>query len=164
MSHSIISPAILYWGTPVVLVSSENEDGSENICAISSAFWLGHRCILGFGAESKTPINILRTGQCVVNLPDDSMAHHVNLLADTTGTENVSDSKKDRGYRYVKDKWTCAELTPQNSDLVRPRRILECHEVVWLNYLEMTIRKKSRWLISRHMEALKMETRYYKTD
>ncbi|KAF3073181.1 Uncharacterized protein CFAM422_004891 [Trichoderma lentiforme] len=126
MSHSIISPAILYWGTPVVLVSSENEDGSENICAISSAFWLGHRCILGFAAESKTPVNILRTGQCVVNLPDDSMARHVNLLADTTGTENVSDSKKDRGYRYVKDKWTCAELTPQKSDLVRPRRILEC--------------------------------------
>ncbi|UKZ81421.1 hypothetical protein TrVFT333_009193 [Trichoderma virens FT-333] len=126
MSHSIISPAILYWGTPVVLVSSENEDGSENICAISSAFWLGHRCLLGFGAESKTPQNILRTGQCVVNLPDDSLARHVNLLADTTGSENVSESKKDRGYRYVKDKWACAELTPQKSDLVRPRRILEC--------------------------------------
>lgn len=67
-----------------------------------------------------------RTGQCVVNLPDDSMAHHVNLLADTTGTELLSDGKKDRGYRYVKDKWACAELTPQKSDLVRPRRILEC--------------------------------------
>lgn len=126
MSHSVISPAILYWGTPVVLISSENEDGSENICAISSAWWLGHRCLLGFGAESKTPHNILRTGQCVVNLPDDSMARNVNLLADTTGTENLSDGKKGRGYRYVKDKWTCAELTPQTSDIVRPRRILEC--------------------------------------
>ncbi|OTA08653.1 hypothetical protein A9Z42_0003500 [Trichoderma parareesei] len=126
MSHSIISPAILYWGTPVVLVSSENEDGSDNICPISSAFWLGHRCILGFAAESKTPQNILRTGQCVVNLPDDTMARHVDLLAGTTGTEIVSASKKDRGYRYVKDKWTCAELTPQKSDLVRPRRIWEC--------------------------------------
>ncbi|KAL7947506.1 hypothetical protein V8C42DRAFT_363863 [Trichoderma barbatum] len=126
MSHSTISPAILYWGTPVVLVTSENEDGSDNICAISSAFWLGHRCVLGFGAEGKTPQNILRTGQCVVNLPDDNMAHHVNLLASTTGTEHLSESKKDRGYRYVKDKWTCAELTPQKPDLIRPRRILEC--------------------------------------
>ncbi|KAL6872075.1 hypothetical protein J3F83DRAFT_733701 [Trichoderma novae-zelandiae] len=126
MSHSIISPAILYWGTPVVLVSSENEDGSENICAVSSAFWLGHRCLLGFLAESKTPQNILRTGQCVVNLPDDTMVRHVNLLAGTTGTEVVSASKQERGYRYVKDKWTRAELTPQESDLVRPRRIREC--------------------------------------
>jgi flavin reductase (DIM6/NTAB) family NADH-FMN oxidoreductase RutF len=54
------------------------------------------------------------------------MTHHVNLLADTTGTEHPSQSKLDRGYRYVKDKWTRAELTPQKSDLVRPRRILEC--------------------------------------
>ncbi|RFU76565.1 hypothetical protein TARUN_5650 [Trichoderma arundinaceum] len=126
MSHSIISPAILYWGTPVVLITSENEDGSENISPISSAFWLGHRCILGFSIESKTPENILRTGQCVLNLPDDRMTRHVDLLACTTGTEHFSESKKDRGYRYVKDKWACAELTPQKSDIVRPRRILEC--------------------------------------
>lgn len=126
MAHSTISPAILYWGTPVVLITSENEDGPDNICAISSVFWLGHRCILGFGAENKTPQNILRTGHCVVNLPDDSMARHINLLATTTGTENISPSKRDRNYRHVKDKWACADLTPQKSDLVRPARILEC--------------------------------------
>ncbi|KAM0259663.1 hypothetical protein ACHAQJ_003242 [Trichoderma viride] len=126
MAHSVISPAILFWGTPVLLVSSENEDGSENISATSSVWWLGHRCVLGFAAESKTPQNILRTGQCVVNLPDDTMIRHVNLLADTTGTEHPSQSKLERGHRYVKDKWTRAELTPQKSDLVRPRRILEC--------------------------------------
>jgi flavin reductase (DIM6/NTAB) family NADH-FMN oxidoreductase RutF len=126
MSHSVISPAILFWGTPVLLVTSENEDGTENISAVSSVWWLGHRCVIGLNAESKTPQNIIRTGQCVVNLPDDSMTHHVNLLADTTGTEHLSASKIDRGYRYVKDKWTCAQLTPQKSDLVRPSRILEC--------------------------------------
>ena len=125
-SHSIISPAILYWGTPVVLVSSENEDSSHNIAAMSSAFWLGHHCILGFGAESKTPENILRTGHCVLNLPDDSMTAHVNALASTTGTECPSASKLGRGYRYVKNKWTCAKLTPQCSDFVRPARIKEC--------------------------------------
>lgn len=126
MAHSVISPAILYWGTPVVLVSSENEDGSHNVCAISSAFWLGHRCVLGFASESKTPQNILRTQQCVVNLPDDTMAHHVNRLASTTGTEHPSASKLARDYRYVKDKWRCANLSPQTSDLVHPARIKEC--------------------------------------
>ncbi|UNI22902.1 hypothetical protein JDV02_008746 [Purpureocillium takamizusanense] len=125
-THSVISPAILYWGTPVVLVSSENEDGTHNLCAISSAFWLGHRCVLGFGAGSKTPQNILRTGQCVVCLPDDAMVGPVNALASTTGSETPSPSKLARGYRFVRDKWSCAGVTPQPADLVRPARVREC--------------------------------------
>lgn len=54
------------------------------------------------------------------------MTHHVNLLANTTGTEYPSASKIDIGCHYVKDKRTRPQLTPQKSDLVRPSRILEC--------------------------------------
>lgn len=93
---------------------------------MSSAFWIGHHCMLGFDAESKTPLNILRSKQCVLNLANDSMAAHVNALAATTGTEKVSASKLSRGYSYVKDKWTWAKLTPEASDFVRPQRIREC--------------------------------------
>ncbi|KAH8673380.1 hypothetical protein BX600DRAFT_433011 [Xylariales sp. PMI_506] len=125
-SHSIISPAILYWGTPVVLISSENEDGSSNLAAMSSAWWLGHGCMLGLDAESKTTENMLRTGQCVLNLPDDTMAAHVNELADTTGSNPVSASKQSRNYKFIKDKWTKARLTQEPSDFVRPSRIVEC--------------------------------------
>ena len=39
--HQSIEPAILYFGTPVVLVSTLNEDGSANLAPMSSAFWLG---------------------------------------------------------------------------------------------------------------------------
>jgi flavin reductase (DIM6/NTAB) family NADH-FMN oxidoreductase RutF len=60
--HRTINPAILYFGTPVVLVSSLNEDGSPNLAPMSSAWWLGTRCLLGFGARSETPQNIMRTG------------------------------------------------------------------------------------------------------
>lgn len=126
MAHSIISPAILYWGTPVALISSSNENGTTNICPISSVFWLGHRCILGFLAESKTPQNILRTQQCVVNLVDESMSSHVNALASMTGTEDPSASKLARGYRYVKDKWNAASLTPQAPQMVQPDRVGQC--------------------------------------
>jgi flavin reductase (DIM6/NTAB) family NADH-FMN oxidoreductase RutF len=125
-THSVIYPAILYWGTPVILVSSENDDGSNNICLISSVFWLGHHAVLGFGSESKTPQNIFRTGQCVINLPDDSMTAEVNALATTTGTGSPSASKISRDYRYVKDKWSYAKLTPQTFDFIRPNRIREC--------------------------------------
>ena len=52
--HIVSEPSILYFGTPVVLISSENEDGSANLAPMSSAFWLGWRCILGLNAASKT--------------------------------------------------------------------------------------------------------------
>ncbi|KAI0120340.1 hypothetical protein F4776DRAFT_250226 [Hypoxylon sp. NC0597] len=124
--HTVISPAILYWGTPVVLVTSENEDGTSNIAPMSSAWWLGHSCMLGFGAENKTTENILRTKECVLNLPSDSMGDYVNKLADTTGLDPVSDSKASRNYTFVKDKWARAGLRPQPSSFVTPLRIAEC--------------------------------------
>jgi flavin reductase (DIM6/NTAB) family NADH-FMN oxidoreductase RutF len=67
--HTVIDPAILYFGTPVVLVSSINPDGSPNLAPMSSAWWLGRSCMLGFGARSQTPANILRTRECVLSLP-----------------------------------------------------------------------------------------------
>ena len=139
-SHSIISPAILYVGTPVVVISSENEDGTSNLAPMSSAWWLGRSCVLGLAAESKTTINLLRTGQCVLNLPDDSQAAPVNALARTTGSNPVSASKQARGYAFVRDKWARAGLTTQASDFVRPARVaqfplqMEC-EVVDVNPL-----------------------------
>ena len=37
--HQTIEPAILYFGTPVVLISTLNEDGSPNLAPMSSAWW-----------------------------------------------------------------------------------------------------------------------------
>jgi flavin reductase (DIM6/NTAB) family NADH-FMN oxidoreductase RutF len=39
--HVTSEPGILYFGTPVVLISTVNEDGSYNLAPMSSAFWLG---------------------------------------------------------------------------------------------------------------------------
>ncbi|CAG9987362.1 unnamed protein product [Clonostachys byssicola] len=124
--HATINPAILYWGTPVAIVSTENEDGTFNLAPTTSVFWLGHRCVLGLAAESKTPQNILRTGQCVVNLPDDTQTGAVNGLAKTTGTEVVPPGKISRGYSFVHDKWAASGLTPQASQAIRPPRAREC--------------------------------------
>ncbi|GFG27708.1 uncharacterized protein YdfE [Aspergillus udagawae] len=126
MGHSVISPAIFYWGTPVVLVTTVNEDGTPNIAPISSAWWLGNRAVIGLGRSSQTTANIIRTRQCVLNLPSDDMVQCVNALARTTGTKNVPAGKVQRGYRYEKDKFAIAGLTPASSDLVQPPRIQEC--------------------------------------
>lgn len=127
-SHSTINPPILYWGTPVAVISSRNEDGTDNLAPNSSVFWLGHRCIVGFSAVSKTPANIRRTRQCVVNLADASMVSHINGLALTTGSDPVPEGKQklSKGYHFVKDKWSVAGLTPQPSTSVTPARVREC--------------------------------------
>ncbi|KAE8340215.1 hypothetical protein BDV24DRAFT_164665 [Aspergillus arachidicola] len=130
-----ISPPIFYWGTPVVLITTENEDGTSNIAPMSSAWWLGNRCMLGLGAISQTTINLIRTKQCVLNLASDNMAGPVNALARTTGAKEVLTAaegtgylyfKRMNGYQYVPDKFGHAGLTPTPSDLIRPPRIAEC--------------------------------------
>jgi flavin reductase (DIM6/NTAB) family NADH-FMN oxidoreductase RutF len=98
--HKTIEPGILYLGTPVVLISTVNENGTYNLAPMSSAFWLGWRCVLGLGARSKTPQNMRRTGECVLNLPSVDIAGAVNRLALTTGSNPVPDGKIRRGYRH----------------------------------------------------------------
>jgi flavin reductase (DIM6/NTAB) family NADH-FMN oxidoreductase RutF len=120
------NPAILYFGTPVVLVSSLNADGSANLAPMSSAWWLGWRCMLGFGARSATPQNILRTGECVLNLPSSAMAPFVDRLALTTASNPVPETKQRRGYRHEAHKFERADLTPVPSEIVAPPRVLEC--------------------------------------
>ena len=40
-THQILNPAVLYWGTPVVIISFTNPDGTTNIAPMSSAFSQG---------------------------------------------------------------------------------------------------------------------------
>jgi flavin reductase (DIM6/NTAB) family NADH-FMN oxidoreductase RutF len=124
--HISSEPNILYFGTPVVLVSSTNEDGSYNLAPMSSAFWLGWRCMLGWGARSQTAQNMLRTGQCVINLPSVHQVGQVNRLAKTTGSNPVPEGKAKRGYRFEADKFGISGLTPVLSETVDAPRVLEC--------------------------------------
>ena len=118
-------PAILYFGTPVALVSSQNEDGSANLAPMSSVFWLGWRAVLGLSAASQTAQNLCRTREAVINLPSSDMADVVDRLALTTGADPVPDYKIGRGYRHVRDKFDLAGLTPIASETVRPPRAAE---------------------------------------
>lgn len=119
-------PPILYFGTPVVLVSSSNEDSSPNLAPMSSAFWLGWRCILGLATASKTTENLMRTRECVLNLPSVGQVEAVDRLALTTGSDPVPQGKIARGYRTEKRKFEIAGLTCAASETVAPPRALEC--------------------------------------
>ena len=124
--HAPIDPGILYFGTPVVLVSSLNADGSPNLAPMSSAWWVGRSCMLGLSARSLTPANVQRTGECVLNLPSVREVATVDRLARTTGSDPVPAWKAENGYRHVRDKFGRAGLTPLASDRVAPPRIAEC--------------------------------------
>ncbi|MFG1708380.1 flavin reductase family protein [Nonomuraea sp. M3C6] len=125
-THVQIEPNILYFGTPVVLISSMNEDGTANLAPMSSAFWLGWRGMLGLGTRAKTAQNLLRTRECVLNLPSDAIAAAVDRLALTTGSDPVPERKQARGYRFVPDKFRRAGLTATASETVAPPRVAEC--------------------------------------
>src|SRR5262250_2695522 len=124
--HKTIEPTILYFGTPVALISTLNPDGSENLAPMSSAWWLGWSCMLGLGQMSQTSDNLIRTRECVINLPSEDLVTHVDRLALTTGKDPVPEKKRCWGYRYEPDKLGTAGLTPMPSLEVGPPRIAEC--------------------------------------
>lgn len=124
--HRVIEPAILYFGTPVVLVSTLNEDDSANLAPMSSAWWLRGSCMLGFDASSKTPANLLRTGECALNLASADMVAYVDRLALLTGSNPMPPHKIRWGYRYEPDKFGAAGLTPVASERVAAPRVREC--------------------------------------
>jgi flavin reductase (DIM6/NTAB) family NADH-FMN oxidoreductase RutF len=124
--HRSIEPTILYFGTPVALISSINEDGSANLAPMSSAWWLGWSCMLGLGSMGQTSENLIRTRQCVINLPSQYQVSQVDRLALTTGRNPVPEKKLSWGYRYESDKFGLAGFTPLASLEVLPPRVAEC--------------------------------------
>ena len=124
--HKTCVPGILYFGTPVVLISTTNEDNTFNLAPMSSAFWLGWRCIIGLGRWSKTTENLIRTKECVLNLPSVKEVKAVNKLALTTGSNPIPEGKIKRGYAYVPNKFEIAGLTSIPSEVVSPHSVKEC--------------------------------------
>src|SRR5579863_7835368 len=120
-----IEPKILYFGTPVALVSSLNQDGSTNIAPISSFWALGWTMMLGLLDETQTADNLSHHAECVINLPSPDMWQHVEKLAPLTGKNPVPEIKA-KQFRFEKEKYQAAGLTPLSSELVKPSRIEEC--------------------------------------
>ncbi|MBV8173899.1 MAG: flavin reductase family protein [Verrucomicrobia bacterium] len=125
MKFRTIEPKILYFGTPVALISSLNEDGSTNLAPISSFWALGWTFVLGLLDETKTADNMRRYPECVVNLPTPEMWQQVEKLAPLTGKDPVPEIKS-KQFRFEPHKFETAELTPLRSEVVQPMRAKEC--------------------------------------
>ncbi len=125
VDHVELQPSVLYFGTPVTLVSTVNEDGSANLAPISSSWYLGHNAVIGVGEGNQTLDNLRRHGECVLNLPSAAQHVAVERLAPLTGRREVPAEKQAR-YRYEPHKFAAAGLTEQASVVVMPPRVREC--------------------------------------
>ena len=122
----ITNPSILYFGTPVVLIGTNNADRTFNLAPISSIFWLGWRAVIGISAYSQTTLNLLREGECTLNLPSVEQVGAVNRLAKTTGSNPVPEAKRQRGYFFEPRKFELAGLTPSVGAVVDAPLVREC--------------------------------------
>lgn len=123
--HVPIRPSILYVGTPVMLIASQNRDGTANLAAASSYWALGKMLVIGLEDGGQTVDNVRALPELTVSFPQPELWRAVEAIGDTTGKDPVPASKMPR-YRYVGDKFAAAGLTPQMSDLVTPPRVAEC--------------------------------------
>lgn len=123
--HNTITPSVLYFGTPVALISTSNRDGSTNLSPISSLFALGMTYALGLGADGHAAANLAARPELVINLADATLAEAIERLAPTTGACPVPESKSPR-YRHEPDKWALSGLAPVPSDTVQPDRVMQC--------------------------------------
>jgi flavin reductase (DIM6/NTAB) family NADH-FMN oxidoreductase RutF len=120
-----IEPKILYFGTPVALISSLNEDGTTNLAPMSSFWALGWTFVLGILDDTKTKENFRRHAECVINLPSPEMWQQVEKLAPLTGKNPVPEEKA-KQFRFETNKFEPADLTSIASEIVKPLRAAEC--------------------------------------
>lgn len=125
-THVTITPSVLYFGTPVILLTSLNPDGTSNISPISSAWALGDRVVIGLGLDGHAMANLRRDGLCVLNLPSADLWPHVERIARATGSNPVPDDKQALGYVHVADKFALGGLTPQQDPDWPVAFIAEC--------------------------------------
>ncbi len=121
-----VTPEVLYFGTPVAVLSTLNPDGTTNLAAMSSFWALGDRFVVGLGSVGQTSANLLRTGECVLNFPSPAEWRFVERLAPTTGRADLTDYHHASDIRFAHDKFAASGFTPLESQLVTPLRAAEC--------------------------------------
>lgn len=121
-----ITPSVLYPGTPVLLMTTLNDDGSSNISPLSSFWALGNRVVLGLGTQGQGYRNLQLRNECVLNFPSSAQAAQVEAIARATGCNPVPAAKQAMGYVHVRDKFALGGFSTVASTHVAPLAIAEC--------------------------------------
>lgn len=109
--HRTITPTVLYFGTPVAVISTVNADGTTNLAPISSYWALDDLLVIGLGATGHTVANLRARPELVINLPDDSQWPEVEMLGRTTGASPIP-ADKPANVTHVRDKFDAVGWHP----------------------------------------------------
>lgn len=124
-AFAAIDPKILYFGNPVALITSTNEDLSANLAPISSFWALSWTMTLGLLTLTKTLQNLEKRPDCVVNIPSPDLWEKVERLAPLTGQNPVPEEKAAQ-FRFESDKFSAGGFSPLASELVTAPRVKAC--------------------------------------
>lgn len=125
IAFKTIRPKVLYFGTPVALITTIDEHGHPNIGPMSSVWALGYKLVLGLGCDGKTFENLLAQKECVVNIPSPNLHPNIESIARLTGKNPVPEDKRGL-YTYEADKFTAGGFTSNSSQVVKPPAIANC--------------------------------------
>lgn len=157
METRSISLPVLYFGTPVALVSSLSPDGTTNLSPISSYWALSDTLLIGLSETGQCCRNLKRCKELVLNLPDASLWTNVEAIAATSGAEAMPDAKRKMGYRFERDKFKRAGLTATASECVAPMRAAECPIQIEAGVVRVhPIGKEADALIAVEVQALRI--------
>jgi flavin reductase (DIM6/NTAB) family NADH-FMN oxidoreductase RutF len=123
--HQSIWPSILYFGTPVALITTMNLDGTPNIGPMSSAWALGYTVVMGWESTAHTLANLERERECVINLPGPALVKQVEALAPLTGRDPPAPHKADT-FRFEPRKFQAVGLTATVAETVEAPCIAQC--------------------------------------
>ena len=108
------------------LISTVDEDGSFILSPVLPVFIFGLRATIDLEVSSKTTRNLIRTGECVLNLPSDGCAAAVDHLAQLAGTASDPQKGSKPWRSHCGKEFQATRLTPAPSEVVSAPRALEC--------------------------------------
>lgn len=123
--HQQIQPSMFYFGFPVMLLTTIDQQRRSNITPISSGWCLGKNVVIGLGTQGKAFENLQTCGEAVLNLPSAEQWQQVEKIAPFTAKDPIPEFQRG-AYQFCEDKFALANFSAQPSLYVKPARILEC--------------------------------------
>lgn len=158
MAHKAIQPNMLYYGFPVILLTSCDKSGKSNITPISSSWCLNGNIVIGLSTESKAFDNLKVCPEAVLNLPDENLWQNVEAIAAVTAKYPIPSFKQGL-YQFNEDKFHLGNFTAQLSQQVKPARIKECPLQIETTVLEIMERANSYSIIVLQVQQVHADER-----
>jgi flavin reductase (DIM6/NTAB) family NADH-FMN oxidoreductase RutF len=119
----------IYAQAPAVypsLISTIDEDGSYTLSTITPILIYGLHVTVELEIHAKTTRNMIRTGECVLNLPSEKDAVAVGRLAGLVGADSERGAALGLERGYINTEFKSTRFLPAPSEVVSVPRAENC--------------------------------------